>query len=165
VKYVSVIMRASNAGEGGIMALISMIQRLGSRGRTAKAGLIALGLFGAALFSGDGIITPAISVLSAVEGLEVVEPALGSLVVPIALGILTALFAIQSFGTAAVGRLFGLVIVVWFAILGAVGIVEIAERPGVLSAPSPSYALAFIGNDPGIAFIALASVVLTVTGA
>ncbi len=165
LKYVSVVMRADNEGEGGIMALIATIQRLRLGGRGAKVGLIALGLFGAALFYGDGMITPAISVLSAVEGLKVVEPSLESLVVPITLGILTALFAIQRVGTAAVGRLFGPVMVIWFSLLAVVGVVQIVERPGVIAALSPSYAVAFIANDPGVAFIALASVVLAVTGA
>jgi KUP system potassium uptake protein len=107
VKYVTFIMRADNDGEGGIMALIALIQRAGLAGRSARVTLVALGIFGAALFYGDGMITPAISVLSAVEGLEIADPSLESLVVPMALVILTGLFAIQRFGTGAVGRLFG----------------------------------------------------------
>ena len=128
-KYVTFIMRADNEGEGGIMALIALIQRSGLASRSAKVALITLGIFGAALFYGDGMITPAISVLSAVEGIEVVSPSLESLVVPIALGILTALFAIQHFGTGAVGRAFGPVMTVWFAVLAIGGVHQIARHP------------------------------------
>src|SRR5829696_1741960 len=157
VKYVTFIMRADNEGEGGIMALIALIQRTGVAGRSAKVALISLGIFGAALFYGDGMITPAISVLSAVEGLDVVSPSLESLVVPIALGILTALFAVQRFGTGAVGRLFGPVMAVWFTILAVGGIAQIADHPGVLRALSPSYAVSFFAEHGGTAFIALGS--------
>ena len=118
IKYVTLIMRAGNHGEGGIMALIALVQGVEVRRRAAKLALIALGIFGASLFYGDGMITPAISVLSAVEGLEVAAPGLKSLVVPITLVILTALFAVQRFGTTVVGRAFGPVMAVWFAILG-----------------------------------------------
>src|SRR5215210_3266798 len=130
-------MRADNDGEGGIMALIALIQRAGLAGRSAKVVLVALGIFGAALFYGDGMITPAISVLSAVEGLEVVSPSLDSLVLPIALLILTGLFAIQRFGTGAVGRLFGPVMALWFGILAVAGIRQVAEHPDILRALSP----------------------------
>jgi KUP system potassium uptake protein len=165
IKYVTFIMRADNDGEGGIMALIALIQRTGLASRTAKLVLVSLGIFGAALFYGDGMITPAISVLSAVEGIEVVSPSLDSLVVPIALGILTGLFAIQRFGTGAVGRLFGPVMGVWFAVLALTGVRQIAEHPGILRALSPTYAVDFFAEHGGTAFIALGSVVLTVTGA
>ena len=114
VKYVTFIMRADNEGEGGIMALIARVQTAVVKGRSAQLMLVALGIFGAALFYGDGMITPAISVLSAVEGLEIVEPSLDSLILPMALVILTVLFAIQRFGTGAVGRLFGPIMAVWF---------------------------------------------------
>ena len=127
--------------------------------------LISLGIFGAALFYGDGMITPAISVLSAVEGLEVVSPTLDSVVVPIALVILTLLFAIQRFGTGAVGSLFGPVMAVWFLVLAVAGVAQIVEHPGVLRALSPSYAVQFFLEHGGTAFIALGSVVLAVTGA
>jgi KUP system potassium uptake protein len=167
VKYVTFIMRADNHGEGGIMALIALIQGLGLRfdRRAAKAVLVALGIFGASLFYGDGMITPAISVLSAVEGLEVVSPSLKSLVVPITLVILTMLFAIQRFGTGAVGRLFGPIMGLWFTILALSGLREVIHHPGILRALSPSYGASFLFEHGSVAFIALGSVVLTVTGA
>jgi KUP system potassium uptake protein len=164
VKMVLFIMRADNEGEGGIMALIALVQSALKDNR-GKAGLIAIGIFGAALFYGDGMITPAISVLSAVEGLKVVSPSLGSLVIPITLAVLTGLFAIQRYGTSAVGRLFGPVMLLWFAVLAAAGIGQIVQHPGVLKALSPTYAIQFFANDFGIAFIALGGVVLAVTGA
>src|SRR3954468_17503503 len=127
LEYVVFVMRADNDGEGGIMALIALlIRRAGARPAASLATLLALGIFGASLFFGDSMITPAISVLSAVEGLEVVQPSLQHLVVPIAAAILIGLFAIQSSGTAAVGRLFGPVMLVWFAVLAALGIHGIA---------------------------------------
>jgi KUP system potassium uptake protein len=165
IKYVTFIMRADNDGEGGIMALIALIQRAGLPRRSTQLVLISLGIFGAALFYGDGMITPAISVLSAVEGLEVVSPSLESLIVPIALAILTALFVIQRFGTGAVGRLFGPVMGLWFGILAIAGVAQIVEHPGVLRALSPSYAAEFFVEHGGTAFVALGSVVLAVTGA
>ncbi len=165
VKYVTFIMRADNEGEGGIMALIALVQDVKLTRRAATAALVALGIFGASLFYGDGMITPAISVLSAVEGLKVVSPSLDSLVVPITLAILAALFAIQPYGTTAVGRLFGPIMGAWFAILALSGLREVLDHPGILRAVSPSYALSFIFDHPGTAFIALGSVVLTVTGA
>jgi KUP system potassium uptake protein len=166
VKYVSFIMRADNDGEGGIMALIALVQR-GVRldHRWAKAVLVALGIFGASLFYGDGMITPAISVLSAVEGLQVAAPSLEHLVVPITLVILTVLFAIQRFGTGAVGRAFGPVMGGWFAILAASGLHRVVEHPGILRAISPTYGLEFLFEHGHTAFIALGSVVLTITGA
>jgi len=121
VKYVSFIMRADNEGEGGIMALTALVQRASVNRRSAKLTLVTLGVLGAALFYGDGMITPAISVLSAVEGVKVAAPGLGSSVLPITVAVLVALFAIQRFGTGVVGRLFGPVMVVWFVVLGAVG--------------------------------------------
>jgi KUP system potassium uptake protein len=117
LKYVTFVMRADNGGEGGIMALIALVQGAKPKSRAATAALVALGIFGAALFYGDGMITPAISVLSSVEGLEVVAPGLEPAVLPIALAVLTVLFAIQRFGTGAVGRLFGPVMGLWFAVL------------------------------------------------
>jgi KUP system potassium uptake protein len=165
VKYVTFIMRADNEGEGGIMALISLVQGVSLKGRAAKAALVALGIFGAALFYGDGMITPAISVLSAVEGLEVAAPALDSLVVPITLGVLTVLFAIQRFGTAAVGRLFGPVMALWFTILAASGLAQVVDHPAILKALSPSYGIEFFLDNGATGFLALGSVVLAVTGA
>jgi KUP system potassium uptake protein len=165
VKYVTLIMRADNEGEGGIMALIALVQGVKLRGRWTKWVLVALGIFGASLFYGDGMITPAISVLSAVEGLKVAAPSLESLVVPITLVIITILFSIQRFGTGAVGRLFGPVMGVWFAVLAVAGLGQIVDEPAILRALSPSYAVSFFLDHPGTAFIALGSVVLAVTGA
>jgi KUP system potassium uptake protein len=165
VKYVTFIMRADNEGEGGIMALIARVLDLPLKGRTAKATLVGLGIFGAALFYGDGMITPAISVLSAVEGLEVAAPSLKSLVLPITLTVLTALFAIQRFGTEAVGRLFGPVMALWFTILAVSGLAKVIDSPAILRALSPTYGIAFFVDNGGVAFLALGSVVLAVTGA
>jgi KUP system potassium uptake protein len=165
LKYVTFIMRADNDGEGGIMALIARVQHAAVEGRWAKMALVALGIFGASLFYGDGMITPAISVLSAVEGLEVAAPSMASMVIPITLTILTVLFAIQRFGTRAVGRLFGPVMTVWFAALAVSGLGEVVRHPGILRAVSPTYALEFMVNHGGVAFAALGSVVLAVTGA
>jgi KUP system potassium uptake protein len=166
LKYVLLVMRADNQGEGGIMALITLI-RQGELpgGRRTKLALAALGIFGASLFFGDSMITPAISVLSAVEGLKVVEPSLGSLVVPITAAIVCVLFASQRYGTAAVGRLFGPIMVVWFLVIGACGISGIAVHPQVLEALSPTYALSFLFGHFGTAFFSLAAVVLAFTGA
>jgi KUP system potassium uptake protein len=165
LKYVTFIMRADNDGEGGIMALIARIRSVTLGRRSAQMALVALGIFGASLFYGDGMITPAISVLSAVEGLKVVSPSLESLVVPITLAILTVLFAIQRFGTGAVGRLFGPVMALWFGVLAISGLHEVVREPGILRAVSPTYALEFLFQHGGIAFVALGSVVLAVTGA
>ncbi|WP_406195232.1 potassium transporter Kup [Kitasatospora sp. NBC_01560] len=166
VTYVLLAMRADNDGEGGIMALITLLRRSGSRrGRRTTAVLAALGIFGASLFFGDSMITPAISVLSAVEGLKVVEPSLGDAVVPITAAIIVVLFLVQRRGTAAVGRVFGPVMIVWFTAIGACGLSGIADHPRILRALSPSYALGFLFGHFGTAFFALAAVVLAVTGA
>ena len=165
VKYVLFIMRAANGGEGGIMALISLIQGTSLGTRRGKWALIALGVFGAALFYGDGMITPAISVLSAVEGLEVAAPGLESFVIPIALVILTTLFVVQRFGTGVVGRLFGPVMLLWFGTLGVLGLVEVIGSPSILAALSPTYGVAFFFEHGTLAFLALGSIVLAVTGA
>jgi KUP system potassium uptake protein len=164
IKYVTLIMRADNNGEGGIMALIAKIQEVALQPR-AKRALIALGLIGASLFYGDGMITPAISVLSAVEGLEIVSPGMSDLVVPITVAIIVVLFSIQRFGTGAVGRAFGPIMGVWFLVLAIAGLGHVIEHPGILRALSPSYGLAFFTAHPGTAFISLGAVVLTVTGA
>jgi KUP system potassium uptake protein len=165
LKYVTFIMRADNNGEGGIMALISLVQTATPKGRVARMGLVALGIFGASLFYGDGMITPAISVLSAVEGLEVAAPRLDSFVVPITITVLALLFSIQRFGTGAIGRLFGPVMGVWFAVLALSGAAKVAEHPQILRALSPAYGIAFFVDHGAVAFVALASVVLAVTGA
>jgi KUP system potassium uptake protein len=165
LKYVTFIMRADNEGEGGIMALIARIETVKLRQRSAQMGLVALGIFGASLFYGDGMITPAISVLSAVEGLELVSPQLDHLVVPITLVIITVLFGIQRFGTGAVGRAFGPVMGVWFFLLALAGLRQVIRHPGIVRAVSPSYGIDFLLHHGSVAFIALGSVVLTVTGA
>ncbi|ORW90242.1 potassium transporter Kup [Mycobacterium sp. IEC1808] len=164
--YVTLVMRADNDGEGGIMALITLVRRLGvNRSRRMVVILAALGIFGASLFFGDSMITPAISVISSVEGLKVVEPRLGDWVVPITAVIIVILFAFQSRGTAAIGRLFGPVMVVWFIAIGVCGIEGISTHPVILKALSPEYALTFMVTYPRTAFFALAAVVLAVTGA
>ena len=164
IKYVFVILRADNKGEGGSLALLALIMRKIGDSRWATA-IIMLGVVATALFYGDAIITPAISVLSAVEGLTIVETGLTPLVVPIAIVILIGLFAIQSRGTAAVGKLFGPVMLVYFLVLAILGVMGIASAPEILWALNPWYALNFFLLDPVLAFLALGSVVLAVTGA
>ena len=164
LKYVTILMRADNRGEGGSLALLALITRkLG--GSRFTAGLVMLGVFACALFYGDSMITPAISVLSATEGLAVVHASLEPLVVPIAVAILIGLFAIQRFGTSAVGTLFGPVVSVYFVTLAVLGSISIARDPAVLFALNPLYAVRFFGTDVLRAFLALGSVVLAVTGA
>ena len=165
VKYVSFIMRADNDGEGGIMALTALIQGGRMRRGAPVALLVTLGVLGACLFFGDSAITPAISVLSAVAGLNVAVPSLSSIVLPVTVGVLCALFAIQQFGTSVVGTLFGPVMAVWFAVIGAAGAAEIARHPGILDALSPTYGVRFFLHDGGVAFLALGAIVLAVTGA
>jgi KUP system potassium uptake protein len=164
-KYVLLIMRADNEGEGGVMALISLVRSAKLNTPRAKWGLIALGAFGAALFYGDGMITPAISVLSAVEGMEVVTPSLETFVVPVTLVILTTLFFVQRFGTGPLGRFFGPVMAAWFGSLAAFGVGKVVGDPSVLKALSPTYAVEFFVDHGGKAFLALGSVVLAITGA
>jgi KUP system potassium uptake protein len=166
VTYVLLAMRADNDGEGGLMALITLLRPLGaSRGRRVVTVLSGLGIFGAALFFGDSMITPAISVLSAVEGLKVAQPSLGAAVVPITAVIIVALFLVQRRGTAAVGRMFGPVMIVWFVAIGVIGVVGIAAHPDILKALLPTYAGGFLVHHFGTAFFSLAAVVLAVTGA
>ncbi|QRP50908.1 potassium transporter Kup [Amycolatopsis sp. FDAARGOS 1241] len=166
ITYVLLAMRADNDGEGGIMALITLLRRWsGERGRRAALFLAGLGIFGAALFFGDSMITPAISVLSAVEGLKTVSPDFEDWVVPITAVIIVVLFLVQRRGTAAVGRVFGPVMIAWFVIVGVLGAIGITHQPGILAALSPTYAIGFLAGHFGIAFFALATVVLTVTGA
>jgi KUP system potassium uptake protein len=163
--YVTLVMHADNDGEGGIMALIALVRRWGARsGRTAVV-LATLGVFGAALFSGDSMITPAISVLSAVEGMKVVRPGLQDWVVPITVVIIVALFAVQRRGTGVVGGLFGPVMIGWFAAIGACGVNSIIDHPRILAALSPVYAVKFMVGNFGTAFFSLTGVVLAVTGA
>ncbi|TDP94948.1 potassium transporter Kup [Labedaea rhizosphaerae] len=166
VSYVLLATRADNDGEGGIMALITLLRRLGgNRGRRGALILAGLGIFGASLFFGDSMITPAISVLSAVEGIEVVQPSMATLVVPITVVIIVVLFLLQRKGSGAVGRVFGPIMVVWFATLAVCGIGGIVRHPGILAALSPTYAVSFVAGHFGIGFFALAAIVLAVTGA
>ena len=164
LKYVLVAMRADNKGEGGSFALLSLISRnLGEKKWTA--GLVMMGVLATALFYGDAMITPAISVLSAVEGLTIVQSSLEPLVVPIAIVILIGLFLIQSHGTARVGALFGPIVLVYFAALAALGVSNILEHPEILGIVSPHWAVKFFAYDPKLAFLAMGSVFLAVTGA
>jgi KUP system potassium uptake protein len=166
VTYVVLVMRADNDGEGGIMALIALIRRRAlPGGARAKAVLAGLGIFGASLFFGDSMITPAISVLSAVQGLEVAAPSVANLVIPITVVIIVILFLGQRLGTGAVGRLFGPVMAVWFTVIALLGIRGVARHPVILEALSPSYAIGFLAGHFGTAFFALTAVVLAVTGA
>lgn len=165
VKYLIFVMRADNHGEGGILALTALAAEDSVKGLKAKtSGLVIIGLFGTALLYGDGVITPAISVLSAVEGLEVVAPDLDSFVVPVAAVIILALFMIQRQGTARVGAVFGPVMIVWFATLAILGVGQIVTNPKVLLAVSPTYAIELITAHPVMSFLALGAVFLVVTG-
>jgi KUP system potassium uptake protein len=164
LKYVSFVMRANNNGEGGLISLIGLIQN-NLLEKKRKTTLILCGLFGVSLFIGDAIITPSISVLSAVEGVEIIQPSFESIVVPVALTIIVLLFAFQKFGTAKVGNLFGPIILLWFTCLAVLGILQIVNHPDVIKTLLPTYALSFIVEQPLISFIALSAIVLTVTGA
>ncbi|MFA5171552.1 MAG: potassium transporter Kup [Sulfuriferula sp.] len=165
LKYVVFIMRADNKGEGGIMALIALMQRVMDKDSKLRWPLLILGLFGGSLFFGDGIITPAISVLSAVEGLEMATPAFKPYVIPIALGVLGGLFFIQRKGTATVGTLFGPIMIGWFLTLGVLGVNKIIEYPAVLQALNPMYGAEFFIVHKMHGFLALGAVVLALTGA
>jgi KUP system potassium uptake protein len=167
IKYLVFLMAADNNGEGGILSLLALIlqkQRRDADSLRRKI-IIALGLIGAALLYGDGVITPAISVLSAVEGLEVVAPQSQHLVIPLTLAILIGLFFFQQYGTAKVGRIFGPVMVIWFLSIGALGVHEILQTPRILAAVNPWYALRFFADHGRVAFVLLGAVVLVVTGA
>jgi KUP system potassium uptake protein len=165
IEFVLFIMRADNEGEGGILALIAKIEGAGMNGKGVKFGLIAVGMFGVALFYGDGMITPAISVLSAVEGVKVVEPGIGGMVVPVTIAVIVVLFSFQRFGTHRIGRVFGPVMLFWFAVIAAAGLGQVLAHPDIVKALSPSYGIEFFGRHFGTAFIALGSIVLTITGA
>ena len=165
LKYVMLILRADNRGEGGIMALTALAAKAAGSTPQRRLLLLLVGMLGAALFYGDSIITPAISVLSAVEGLEVVTPALKPYVVPISLGVLIALFSIQRFGTGVVGKLFGPIIAVWFIVLGVTGVIQIAQYPAILAALNPLNAARFISAQGWHFFIVLGAIVLAFTGA
>ena len=164
IKFVVFVMRADNGGEGGVMALYALVRKATLRRQAMKTALLTAGVIGVALFFADAMITPAISVLSAVEGVEVAAPGLSSIVLPVTIGALALLFAIQRHGTAVVGQLFGPVIAVWFAALAASGIAQIIRDPAALRGLSPSYAVEFFANHPATAFLSLGAVVLVFTG-
>nr|WP_118179932.1 potassium transporter Kup [Paraburkholderia phosphatilytica] len=162
LKYVSFVMRADNEGEGGILALTALAS--GVAPARLRNVLLTLGVFGAAMFYGDSMITPAISVISAVEGVTLVDAKLTAWIVPISLVILTGLFKLQKRGTAAVGKLFGPIMVLWFATLAVLGLLHIASHPAIVAAVSPLYAIGFVAHAPGTAFVVLGSVFLALTG-
>ena len=164
VKYVTLVLRADNHGEGGLVAMLALASQSVKDKPQLRKVLLMVGIFGTCLFYGDGVITPAISVLSAVEGLEVVSPAFKKAVIPLTLIILFGLFAVQKRGTAGIGKFFGPITVVWFAVIAVLGLYHIATQPEILWAISPYYALRFIWDFPGITFIILGAVVLCVTG-
>ena len=165
IKYVVLVLRADNNGEGGLIAMLALASQAVKDKPQLRAVLLGVGIFGTCLFYGDGVITPAISVLSAVEGLEVVSPHFRTAVIPLTLVVLFCLFAVQKRGTAGIGRYFGPVTLVWFCSIAALGVPHIVGHPEILGAVSPHHALRFIWNDPGISFIILGAVVLCVTGA
>ena len=165
LKYVLLIMRADNRGEGGIMALMALVRRSFDGDPRLRWFVLGLGMFGAALFYGDGMITPAISVLSAVEGLEVVAPALEPYVIPVTLLVITGLFVVQQTGTGRVGAFFGPVMCVWFAVLALLGLISIWQYPSVLEALNPWWGVNFFVDNGALGFLVLGAVVLAVTGA
>ncbi|WP_300659093.1 KUP/HAK/KT family potassium transporter, partial [Hydrogenophaga sp.] len=165
LKYVVLVLRADNHGEGGLIAMLALASTAVKDRPELRQTLLAIGIFGTALFYGDGVITPAISVLSAVEGLEVISPAFRQYVVPITLVVLFALFAVQKRGTGGIGKFFGPITVVWFLTVAGLGVVQIVDHPEILAALSPHHALRFMWQQPGTTFIILGAVVLCVTGA
>ncbi|WP_375483169.1 potassium transporter Kup [uncultured Jatrophihabitans sp.] len=164
-KYILFVLRADNDGEGGVMALAALVSRFLSGRRKLLAVSLILGVVGAALFYGDSVITPAISVLSAMEGLKVASPDLTDAVLPLGIAVLTVLFVVQRFGTHVVGRFFGPIMVLWFLVLAVTGLPEVIKHPDVLRALSPTYIGAFVADHPYLAFVALSAVVLAITGA
>jgi KUP system potassium uptake protein len=165
LKYVLLILRADNRGEGGIMALTALAAKAAGKTRQQRIALLLMGVLGAALFYGDSVITPAMSVLSAVEGLEVVEPGLKRFVLPIAIGVLIGLFLVQRKGTAVVGKLFGPIIVLWFLLLAGTGVHEIVQAPAILDAFNPLHAIRFLLERGPLVFAAVGAIVLALTGA
>ncbi|HEY2053402.1 MAG TPA: KUP/HAK/KT family potassium transporter [Solirubrobacterales bacterium] len=165
IEFVLFIMRADNDGEGGILALIAKVESTRLDSKKVKFGLIAIGMFGVALFYGDGMITPAISVLSAVEGVKVVEPSIHALVVPVTIAILVVVFAIQRFGTHRIGRIFGPVMLFWFGVIAIAGLGRVVAHPEIVKALLPTYGVEFFGRHFATAFISLGAIVLTITGA
>jgi len=164
IKYVVLVLRADNNGEGGLVAMLALASQSVKDRPDLRRVLLLVGVFGTCLFYGDGVITPAISVLSAVEGLEVISPAFTKYVIPMTLVILFGLFAVQKRGTSGIGKFFGPITVVWFVTIAALGVFHIMEDPDILWAISPHYALGFIWHNPGTTFIILGAVVLCVTG-
>ncbi len=164
IKYVLIIMRADNHGEGGVFALTALVSKKASQSPFSRWLIIIAGALGASLFFGDSMITPAISVLSAVEGLKVLSPDLEPFIVSIALALITGLFAIERFGTAKIGKVFGPVMLIWFSTLGVLGLLEILQTPAILSALNPVTGMAFLFQHTGVAIAILGSVVLAVTG-
>jgi len=165
IKYVVLILRADNHGEGGLVAMLALASQAVKDQPKLRSVLLIVGIFGTCLFYGDGVITPAISVLGAMEGLEVISPTFKQYVVPLTLVILFCLFLVQKKGTAGIGKFFGPITLVWFAVLAVLGVIHIATNPAILWAISPHYALGFMWANPGITFIILGAVVLCVTGA
>jgi KUP system potassium uptake protein len=165
VKYVVLVLRADNNGEGGLVAMLALASQAVRGSPRLRSVLLMVGIFGTALFYGDGVITPAISVLSAVEGLEVVSPAFKTYVIPLTLVILFMLFAVQKRGTGGIGKFFGPITLVWFGVISVLGVMHIWHDPAILFAISPHYALGFIIDNPLVTFIILGAVVLCVTGA
>ncbi|MFP8781382.1 potassium transporter Kup [Hydrogenophaga sp. RWCD_12] len=164
IKYVTLVLRADNHGEGGLIAMLALASQAVKDRPELRKWLLVIGIFGTSLFYGDGVITPAISVLSAVEGLEVVSPHFKQYVVPLTLVVLFALFFVQKRGTGGIGKFFGPITLVWFASIAALGVYHIVGHPEILWALSPHYAWMFTWNNPGITFIILGAVVLCVTG-
>jgi KUP system potassium uptake protein len=165
LKYVTLILRADNQGEGGIMALLSLALKSVTRSSRWYIPLMVIGLFGAALFFGDGVITPAISVLSAIEGLDIATPAFHAYIVPLTVGVLIALYLVQRHGSSGIGNWFGPIMFIWFGFLAFTGVLNIAHRPEVLAALNPWYAVAFMLHHGWIGFVALGAIVLAFTGA
>ncbi len=165
IKYVGLVLRADNNGEGGLVAMLALASQSVKDKPVLRRWLLGIGIFGTCLFYGDGVITPAISVLSAVEGLEIISPAFTKAVIPLTLVILFGLFAVQKHGTTGIGKFFGPITLAWFAAIAVLGVVQIAANPAILWALSPHYALGFMFHNPGVTFIILGAVVLCVTGA
>jgi KUP system potassium uptake protein len=165
LKYVTLILRADNNGEGGLIAMLALASTAVKDKPVLRSRLLAVGIFGTAIFFGDGVITPAVSVLSAVEGMEVAAPGLERFVVPITLIVLTGLFMVQKHGTGGIGKFFGPITALWFVVLAVMGLQHILDNPAVLVALSPHHALMFVLDHPHMAFIALGSVILCATGA
>ena len=164
LKYVTLILRADNNGEGGLIAMLALASTAVKDKPALRRVLLAVGIFGTAIFFGDGVITPAVSVLSAVEGVKVAAPGLERFVVPITLVVLTILFMVQKHGTGGIGKFFGPIMVAWFGVLAFLGFLHVVKNPAVLAAMSPHYAISFIVNHPQLAFVALSAIILCATG-